>query len=141
MSGGDYEWHRKINQRVGQTVSYGTTGVSGTAVVSGATGVASGALFLQHVELVVTTGAAVTWNLIDSSGSNTVAGPFDMTTANTSFSRDFGPNGVQLPTGASLQISGSASGAAGTLTYIGYRKYMGGTSVGVTATGASGTTP
>ena len=142
MSGGDYRWQRKVNQEVGGRVSYTTTGVSGTSVVSGGTGTPSGAIFIQHLELIVTTGAAQTWSLIDSSGSQVVAGPFDMTTANVSFSRDFGDVGFQLPTGASLQISGSASGAAGNLQWIGYKKYMGGTSVGFfPASGASGTTP
>lgn len=142
MSGGDYLWHRKVNQSVGSQIAYGTTGVSGSVIVSGGTGVASGAIFVQHLEVIVTTGSAVTWNFIDSSGSQTIAGPIDMTTANTRFPFDFGEAGFQLPTGASLQVSGSASGAAANVKWIGYRKYMGGTSVGVfPASGASGTTP
>lgn len=142
MSGGDYRWQRKVNQEVGAQISYGTTGVSGTTVVTGGTGSASGAIFVQHLEVIVTTGAAVTWNFIDSSGSQTVAGPIDMTTANVRFPFDFGDVGIQLPTGASLQVSGSASGAAARVAWSGYKKYMGGTSVGVfPASGASGTTP
>jgi len=143
MSGGDYLWHRKVNGAVGSQVSYTTTGVSGTAIVSGGTGAASGAIFIQHLELIVTTGSAgVTWSFIDSSGSQTIAGPFDMSTANTRYASDFGDAGFQLPTGASLQVSGSASGAAGNLKWIGYRKYMGGSFVPTTlASGASGTTP
>lgn len=142
MAGGDYLWYRKVNQAVGGQISYGTTGVSGTAVVTGGTGVASGALFIQHLEVIVTTGAGVTWNFIDSSGSQTIAGSIDMTTAGTRFPFDFGAVGVQLPTGASLQVSGSASGAAANVNWVGYRKYMGGTSVGAfPASGASGTTP
>lgn len=142
MSGGDYRWQRKVNQEVGSRISYGTTGVSGTAVVTGGTGVASGAIFIQHLEVVVTTGAAVTWSFLDSSGSQVLAGPIDMTTANVRFPFDFGETGWQLPTGASLQVSGSASGAAANVQWIGYRKYMGGTSVGFfPASGASGTTP
>ncbi len=142
MSGGDARWQRKVNQEVGATIAYGITGVSGSIVVSGGTGSASGAIFVQHLEVTVSTGAAVTWNFIDSSGSRTVAGPIDMSTANVRFPFDFGPDGVQLPTGASLQVSGSASGASATVSWVGYKKYMGGTSVGVfPASGASGTTP
>lgn len=142
MSGGDYRWQRKVNQEVGGSISYGTTGVSGASVVNGGTGSASGAIFVQHLEVIVTTGAAVTWNFIDSSGSQTVAGPIDMTTANVRFPFDFGDVGWQLPTGASLQVSGSASGAAANVRWIGYKKYMGGTSVGnFPASGASGSVP
>lgn len=142
MSGGDYRWQRKVNQEVGGRISYTTTGVSGASVVSGGTGTASGAIFVQHLEVVVTTGAGVTWNFIDSSGSQTVAGPLDMSTANVRFSYDFGDVGLQLPTGASLQVSGSASGAAANVQWVGYKKYMGGASVGFfPASGSSGSTP
>ncbi len=141
MSGGDYVWHRKVNQAVGSSVSYGTTGVSGSVVVTGGTGAASGAIFVQRIQGIVTTGAAVTWGFTDSSGSQLITTAIDMSTAGTRFDVDFGPVGKQLPTGASLQVSGSASGAAANVDWFGYRKYMGGTSVGFfPASGASGTT-
>jgi len=143
MSGGDYRWHRKVNQAMGGTIVYGATGVSGTAVVSGATGVTNFGIHVQIVDIHITTGASgVTWALLDSSGSNQIWGPLAMDLAGTSLHYDFGDAGVQLPTGASLQISGSASGVGATFTWEGYRAYKGGASVGnFLASGASGSPP
>lgn len=141
MAGGDYLWHRKIHQGVGGYQVIGTTGVSGAVVLSGATGTASGAIFVQRIRVLVTTGAAVTWQFQDSSGF-AITPPLDMGAVNTPFQFDFGDRGQQLSTGASLQISGSASGAGAIVNWEGFKKYMGGTSVGVfPASGASGTTP
>ncbi len=58
------------------------------------------------------------------------------------YSVDYGSRGVQLTTGASLQATLSATGAAGVITVEAYWKYGGGTSVGVfPASGASGSVP
>ena len=139
MSGGDYVWHRKVNQDIGGFSAFGATGVSGNVTLVAAQ--ASGAIFIQRASVYVTTGSAQTWQLQDSSG-NAVTPSLDMTTAGVPFTYDFGDRGIQLATGASLVVSGSASGAGGRINWEGYRKYMGGTSVGFfPASGASGTTP
>lgn len=143
MAGGDYLWHQRIHQRVGGTITVNTTGSSGTNVISGGTGTASGAIFVQKLSVIPTTGATgVTWNFNDSSGSTSISGLLPMDVAPNPYQMDFGPRGVQLQTGASLQLVLSATGAAGVITWEGYKAYMGGTSVGVfPASGASGTTP
>ena len=142
MSGGDYRWHQKINQAANTTLAIGTTGVSGATVLSGYTGASNFGFHIQIIDVHVTTGASgVTWSFMDSSGSNTIFGPLAMDTAGTPFHYDFGDRGVALPTGASLQISGSASGAGALVSIEGYRAYKGGASAGYSnASGASGTT-
>lgn len=143
MSAGDYEIHRKHNQRVQGTIVINSTGSYTTGVISGATGSASGAIFVQIIDVQIATGATgVTWNFLDSSGANAIYGPLPMDVAPNSFHKDFGPVGVQLTTGASVQLTTSATGAVGVIAWQGYKKYMGGTSVGnFLASGASGTTP
>ena len=143
MSGGDYRWHQKNNQAVGGTVNVNTTGATGTtSPISGGTGSASGAIFVQLLEVAVTTGATgVTWDFQGSSGSQSITGLVPVNTVGlTRF--DFGPRGVQLTTGSNFQLVTSATGTAGVINWEGYKKYMGGTSVGTfSASGASGSTP
>lgn len=143
MSAGDYEVHRKNNQRVGGTIPINSTGASGTSTLSGGTGSASGAIFVQTIDVEISTGATgITWSIIDSSGANSITGLLPMDVAPTSYKRDYGSVGLQLTTGASLQLVASASGPVGVITWQGYKRYMGGTSVGVfPASGSSGTTP
>lgn len=143
MSGGDYVWHRKVNQGYVGSVAFGTTGVSGATVGTILSGAASGAIHVQRGIVRVTTGSSgVTWQLQDGSTGSALKEPFDMSIAGVGFPFDFGDRGLQLTTGNSLVVSGSASGAAGVIDYEGYIKYMGGTSVGLfPASGASGTTP
>lgn len=143
MSGGDYRWHRKINQGLGGTFAVGTTGATGTNVVTGATGKTNFAIYVQILEVIPTTGSTgVTWNFLDSSGSTSITGLLPMDVAPNPYRFDFGDAGIQLPTGASFQFATSATGAAGTIIWEGYMAYKGGASVGYTnASGASGTTP
>lgn len=143
MSGGDYLWYQKTHQRVGGTIPVSVSGATGTNIISGGTGTASGAIFVQKLAVIPTTGSTgVTWNFLDSSGSTSISGLLPMDVAPNPYQLDFGPRGIQLPTGASFQLSTSATGAAGLITWEGYKAYMGGTSVGFfPASGASGTTP
>ena len=139
MAGGDYRKYRQENSDVSATSRINSTGAVSGAVL--ASGVASGAIFVQRATIVPTTTGAVTWALTDtSSGTPAITPAISMT--GSGYSVDYGSRGLQLTTGASLQILPSATGAAGVITFEAYWKYMGGTSVGFfPASGASGTTP
>lgn len=143
MPVGDYLSYQSVNQAVGGTITVNTTGSSGTNIISGGTGTASGAIFVQRLSVTPTTGSTgVTWSFVDSSGSTSITGLLPMDVAPGPYQLDYGPRGVQLPTGASLQLVLSATGAAGIITWEGYKKYMGGTSVGFfPASGSSGSIP
>ncbi len=139
MAGGDYRKYRGENQDVSVTTTVNSTGASGGQNII--TGVASGAIFVQRAMFVPTTTGAVSWSLVDSSSGNPAITPLVSMTG-SGYSQDYGSRGIQLTTGASLQLLASATGAAGFVNIEGYRKYMGGTSVGnFPASGASGTTP
>lgn len=139
MAGGDYRKYRQENSDVSTTARINTTGSSGGLVL--ASGVASGSIFVQRATIIPTTTGAVNWSLTDTSSGTPAITPLISMTG-SGYSVDYGSRGVQLNTGASLQVTLSATGAAGVVTTEAYWKYGGGTSVGVfPASGASGTTP
>ena len=136
---GDYRKYRSENTDVSTTARINTTGSSGGLVL--ASGVASGSIFLQRATIVPTTTGAVSWSLTDSSSGTPALTPLISMTG-SGYSIDYGSRGVQLNTGASLQVTLSATGAAGVVSVEGYWKYGGGTAVGVfPASGASGSVP
>ena len=139
MAGGDYRKYRGENSDVSATARINSTGASGGLVL--ATGIVSGCIFVQRATIVPTTTGAVTWALTDTS-SGTPAISIAVSMTGSGYSVDYGSRGVQLTTGASLQVLPSATGAAGVVTFEGYWKYTGGSSQGYSnASGASGTTP
>lgn len=84
---------------------------------------ASETIFLQKVHAHVTTGSAKTWDIKDKNGTPVeIAGPFDTTTDGSHFDQDFGARGIPLTEGKGLQAVISAAGAAGIITWEGYRK-------------------
>ena len=136
---GDYRKYRSENSDVSTTARINTTGSSGGLVL--ASGVASGCIFVQRATIEPTTTGAVNWSLTDTSSGTPAITPLVSMTG-SGFSIDYGSRGVQLNTGASLQVTLSATGAAGVVTTEAYWKYTGGTSVNTALpSGASGTTP
>lgn len=84
---------------------------------------ASETIFLQKAHVHITGASAKTWDLKDKAGTPIeLAGPFDGTNDGVHYDQDFGARGVPLTEGKGLQLVISAAGAAGIVTWEGYRK-------------------
>lgn len=92
-------------------------------------------IYVQRVHVHISTAAAVTWNVQDSNG-NSLTGPISATSNTTTVGQatsiptqdpiqaeyDFGPEGIALSPGASLNFVVSGTGAAGVITWDAYQR-------------------
>ena len=115
---GDYQWYTSQYQDVsGSNSDVGT--LNQILVTPRKAGYS---LFLQRVHVHITSGAAgVTWKVEDTLGDD-LTGPFDAFPSGIAHTRDFGPAGVQLSDNGRLQLTVSAAGATGAITWEVYQK-------------------
>lgn len=139
-SAGDYVRYRKLYQDIsGQLKVVAAT--DDTTLVSAKS--AGHTLFIQRIEVNITTYSAKTWLFTDSAGTPVPLGFFSIPAAavalpseSNSIILDFGPEGVQLTEGKNFLLDVSAAGAAGMLKWQGYQRLAVTTPVG-SYTGAS----
>ena len=123
-----YESYRKFYQDVSDSAAVGSADATLVTVRN-----ASHTLFLQKAHVQVTgASAGKTWQLKDSGGQE-LTGPFAVDTDGSHWDMDFGPAGLALTEGKSLDIDVSASGATGFVSWEAYQKL---TAAGVAASSA-----
>ena len=123
-----YERYRTFYQDVSGNSAVGSADITLQAVRN-----ASHTIFLQKAHVQVTgASAGKTWQLKDSGGQE-LTGPFDAGTDGSHWDMDFGPAGLALAEGTSLEIDVSAAGATGFVTWDAYQKL---TAAGVAASAA-----
>ena len=123
-----YERYRTFYQDVSGNVAVGSADATLQAVRN-----VSHTIFLQKAHVQVTgASAGKTWQLKDSGGQE-LTGPFAVDTDGAHWDMDFGPAGLALAQGTSLDIDVSASGATGFVVWEAYQKL---TAAGVAASSA-----
>jgi hypothetical protein len=75
---------------------------------------------VQRVTVIVTTGAAQTWQLRSATTHTIITPSMSMLTAGTKFEYDFGPQGIEVDQNEDLQVLISAAGAAGIVLVEGF---------------------
>lgn len=136
MSGaGDYTRYRKLYQDISGQLNVVAATDDSTLVTAKS---ANHTLFIQKIEVNITTYSAKTWLFKDSASTPVPIGFFSIPASavalpseSNSIILDFGPEGVQLTEGKNFLLDVSAAGAAGMLKWQGYQKY------GVTTSGGS----
>ncbi len=91
-----------------------------TASVSAVPGIAKETLYINKINVAVTTSAAQALTIRDTSGRVAAVVVASAPVGPVSF--DFGPDGFPLTEGAGLEVVGGGTGIAGSYTILGYRR-------------------
>lgn len=118
MAKGDYVQLRRENQNISGNLR--TTAATTTTTLVTNTRTTTDQIFIQRIHIEITTGAAQTWTLGDSTPLDLV--PAVSVAAISHFDFDFGPEGMPLALGKNFVLTISAAGAVGNLTWEGYQK-------------------
>lgn len=112
----DYQYSRY--QRVNPS---GVLSASVTASVVAVPAKAKMAVFIQRIAVAITTAASANLQFIDSITSQSIFTAVGTPSIGAQ-EVDFGPEGLELTTGAGLVVLGTASGIAGSWHVEGYRR-------------------
>lgn len=87
----------------------------------------SDTIFVQKIHVEIITASAKTWTFQDSAGTPVVIALVDTTSVPSDtkvghWDKDFGPEGYPLTVDKGLNLAISGAGAAGNVTWEGYRK-------------------
>lgn len=123
---GDYVRYRKLYQDISGQLNVLAATDDSTLVTAKSAG---HTLFIQKIEVNITTYSAKTWLFKDSAGTPVPIGFFSIPAAAVALPSesntiviDFGPEGVALSEGKNFLLDVSAAGAAGMLKWQGYQR-------------------
>lgn len=94
-------------------------------------------IFVQKIEVAVTTDNAATLTFQDTAGTPIKIAGTKVSPGIGPITFDFGPDGVQLTADKGLDLKNSAAGLAASITVTAYRRLTPGTAIGVAALAAS----
>lgn len=137
-SAGDYVRFRKLYQDISGQLQVVAATDDSTLVTAKST---KHSIFIQKIEIEITTYSAKTWTFTDSAGTpvpikhiSIPAAAVALPSESNTMIADFGPEGVQLTEGKNFLLDVSAAGAAGIVKWQGYQRLT--SPVGAFATAA-----
>ncbi len=132
MAGDYFHFQRQHTRKTGSYEVATSDDFSSTAKQLVAVKSANHTLYLQKLEISITTYAAKTWTFQDSSGTAVVNGVISIAAAaeahvseSGTIVLDFGPTGLALTKGKDFQLKNSATGAGGQVHWEMYEKIDG----------------